>query len=171
MALELKCVHKFRKSSNAIYGYRLMDKSGKFYECTPEELKKAIKNNRVKVVNLKLTSDNKLIDAKSEQPIEKTENRAIMNKRSTSIILRKEGKEMIEIGKRYSWKEITKEYPDMYAIITDIEKERGIIQSCKVLEIVPFEQEEETVCKYKKLGVKFNCVRTTFSAPTMGVFF
>ncbi len=57
----------------------------------------------------------------------------------------------------------------MYAIITDIEKEDGIIRTCRLLEIVPFEREEETVIRYMDLGVDFDCVRTTFSAPGCGI--
>ena len=78
---------------------------------------------------------------------------------------------MLKHGEVYKWSEITKEYPNKYAIITEIDKKDGVIQSCKLLEIVPFEKEEETVCHYMDLGIDFDCVRTTFSAPGTGILF
>ena len=78
---------------------------------------------------------------------------------------------MIENGKVYQWEEITKAYPNMYAIITDVARKDEMIQSCRVLKIVPYEQEEETVCYYMDSGIDFDCVRTTFSAPNMGVYY
>lgn len=78
---------------------------------------------------------------------------------------------MLELGKTYRWSDITEKYPNMYAIITDVIRKNEMIQSCKLLKIVPYEQEEETVCHYMDLGIDFDCVRTTFSAPNMGVFY
>ncbi len=78
---------------------------------------------------------------------------------------------MIETGKVYKWKEIAKEYPNMYAIITDVKRKNEMIQSCKLLKIVPYKERSKTVCYYMDLGIDFDCVRTTFSAPTMGVFY
>ena len=78
---------------------------------------------------------------------------------------------MLEMGKVYYWDEIAEAYPDMYAIITDIEENGGIIGHCRLLEVVPFEKKEETMCKYLDLPIKFMCKRTTYKAPNMGVFF
>ena len=78
---------------------------------------------------------------------------------------------MLKYGEIYKWDEIVKEYPNMYAIITDVTRKHGTVQSCKLLKIVPYEKEEETVCYYMDLGIDFDCERTTFSAPDMmGVF-
>ncbi len=76
---------------------------------------------------------------------------------------------MLEYGKRYDWNLISKTYPDMYAIITDAKKDRGAIINCVLLEIVPYEQEEDTVCKYMDEGKSFDCVRTTYAGPNVGV--
>ena len=76
---------------------------------------------------------------------------------------------MLKFGEIYNWSNIIKEYPNMYAIITDINKKDGVIQRCKLIDVVPFEKEEETVCHYIDTCMDFDCVRTTFSAPTVGV--
>ena len=51
------------------------------------------------------------------------------------------------------------------------EKKGTVIRTCRLLEVVPYEKESETVLKYRKMKVKFDCVRTTFKGPNMGVFF
>ena len=78
---------------------------------------------------------------------------------------------MLELGKQYNWSDITEEYPDMYAIVTDIQSKDGMIQSCKLLEVVSYDKEEEAICKYMRKGIKFACERTTFSAPNVGVLY
>ena len=80
---------------------------------------------------------------------------------------------MIELGKVYEWSEIVEKYPDMYAIITDYEHidGGGAIGKCKVLDIVPYEDMEDTVCKYLDMGITFLCQRTTFNGPDVGVWF
>lgn len=60
--LQVKCIQKFRDKTNKIYGYRLIDLDGKTQDVTSENLKKAIGDKQVEVVNLKLTSDNRLVD-------------------------------------------------------------------------------------------------------------
>lgn len=82
---------------------------------------------------------------------------------------RKEAPNMLEYNKVYTWDEIVKNYPNMYAIITDVVKEHEEIKRCKLLEIVSFEDEEKTCHEYKKAGRHFDCVRTTFSVPSVGV--
>lgn len=57
-----KCIHKFRDKNNAIIGYRLQDINGNTQDVQAANLKNAIRNGQIHIVNLKLTSDNKLID-------------------------------------------------------------------------------------------------------------
>lgn len=61
-----KCVSKFRDSNNKIIGYKLLDLNGKTQDIRSENLKGAIKRGEISVVNLTLTSDNRLVDKQSE---------------------------------------------------------------------------------------------------------
>ena len=58
------CLKKFRNKNNQIIGYRIQDKNGNTLDVKSEYLKQAIKNKQINVINLTLTSDNKLIDTK-----------------------------------------------------------------------------------------------------------
>lgn len=60
--LKLKCLHKYRDKNSNIIGYGLIDIQGKTYKVSSNDLKQAIKQGRVQVVNLTLTVDNRLID-------------------------------------------------------------------------------------------------------------
>lgn len=62
--LQAVCLKKFRNKNNQIIGYRIQDKNGNTVDVKPEQLKQAIKNKQISVLNLTLTSDNKLIDTK-----------------------------------------------------------------------------------------------------------
>jgi len=68
---QAKCIQKFKKN-NKIYGYRLQDPQGNTKDVTPDQLKQAIKNQQIAIINLTLTSDNRLIDTtqvqQSKQP-------------------------------------------------------------------------------------------------------
>ena len=61
--IQAKCIQKFRDKNNKIYGYRLIDLNGNTQDVNPESLKQAIKNKQIHIVNLTLTSDNRLIDS------------------------------------------------------------------------------------------------------------
>lgn len=63
--LKLKCLHKYRDKNSNIIGYGLIDIQGKTYKVSSNDLKQAIKQGRVQVVNLTLTADNRLIDGAS----------------------------------------------------------------------------------------------------------
>lgn len=63
--LKLKCLHKYRDKNSNIIGYGLIDIQGKPYKVSSNDLKQAIKQGRVYVVNLTLTTDNRLIDGAS----------------------------------------------------------------------------------------------------------
>lgn len=65
--ITVKCIEKFRNTSGQIIGYRLQDINGQTQESSAANLKKAIRNNQVHVVNLTLTSDNRLVDTNEKQ--------------------------------------------------------------------------------------------------------
>lgn len=65
--LKLKCLHKYRDKNSNIIGYGLIDIQGKPYKVSSNDLKQAIKQGRVQVVNLTLTVDNRLIDGATEK--------------------------------------------------------------------------------------------------------
>ena len=66
--MDVTCVKKERDKHNNIVGYILRGENGSgITRVTPEELKKAILDNRIHVNNLKLTSDGRLIDSNNSQ--------------------------------------------------------------------------------------------------------
>lgn len=65
--IQAKCIQKFRDKQNKIYGYRLVDLNGQTQDVTPENLKRAIANKQINVVNLTLTSDYRLVDTNEKQ--------------------------------------------------------------------------------------------------------
>lgn len=60
--IQAKCVEKFRDKNNHIYGYRLKDSQGNTKDVGTDQLKNAIKNGQINILNLTLTSDNRLVD-------------------------------------------------------------------------------------------------------------
>lgn len=60
--IQAKCIQKFRNKQNQIYGYRLQDTRGAIKDVLADQLKIAIKNKQINIINLTLTSDNRLID-------------------------------------------------------------------------------------------------------------
>jgi len=60
--MKVKCIYKFRNNTCKIIGYKIVDTSGNVKNVKAEVLKQLIKDNRIEVVNLSLTSDNRLID-------------------------------------------------------------------------------------------------------------
>ena len=65
--IQAKCIQKFRNKQNQIIGYRLQDLNGQIQDVTPDNLKNAIKNKQIHIVNLTLTSDNRLVDTTEKQ--------------------------------------------------------------------------------------------------------
>ena len=53
--IQAKCIQKFRDDKGKIYGYRLVDLNGQTQDVTPDNLKRAIHNKQINVVNLTLT--------------------------------------------------------------------------------------------------------------------
>lgn len=63
----VKCIGKIRNKSNTIIAYKLRDlDNSETIELSSNDLKIGIINNTIKVVNLKLTANNKLIDTNYE---------------------------------------------------------------------------------------------------------
>lgn len=56
-----KCINKLRDKDNTIVAYELLGADGRIIQAFAADLKRQIKNRKVEVVNLKLTSDNRLI--------------------------------------------------------------------------------------------------------------
>ena len=65
--ITVKCIGKIRDKSGKIIGYRLQDINGQTQEASAESLKKAIKNKVIHVINLRLTSDNRLVNSSEKQ--------------------------------------------------------------------------------------------------------
>lgn len=65
--ITVKCIGKLRDKSGKIIGYRLQDINGQTQEASADSLKKAIKNKVIHVVNLRLTSDNRLVNSSEKQ--------------------------------------------------------------------------------------------------------
>lgn len=77
MATQARCVWK-RKRNNIITHYTLQDMQGLSAEFTAEQLKTAIRNKEIAVVNLKLTSDNRLIEDKKSDKAWKKEQESLV---------------------------------------------------------------------------------------------
>ena len=65
--IQAKCIQKFRDKNNNIYGYRLQDQNGACIDVRREQLKQAIKSKQINIINLTLTSDNRLVDTTPKQ--------------------------------------------------------------------------------------------------------
>lgn len=79
MAINAKCIEKIRDNNNNIKAYILEDNSGVKMQITSTELKAYIKNNKIKLTNLRLTSDNKLIDCSDKEEYERVGTDELIN--------------------------------------------------------------------------------------------
>ena len=64
---QVTCIQKFRNKNNQIYGYRLQDSKGNIKDIYADQLKQAIYNQQITVLNLTLTSDKRLVDTTEKQ--------------------------------------------------------------------------------------------------------
>lgn len=76
---------------------------------------------------------------------------------------------MLKPNNVYKWEEITRAYPNMWVIITEVKESNGEIKSCKLLDICTKNNKHEYIKKYLDKGIKFECQRTTFKAPNAGI--
>lgn len=60
--IKLRCIRRFRNNNGKITQYTLVEDNGTVHVCTPDELKYYIRSGEYIVTNLKLTSNNRLID-------------------------------------------------------------------------------------------------------------
>lgn len=60
--IKIECVEKIRGGQNKIIGYIIRDEQGNWKEFTPNDLKDLMGESHIECVNLKLTSDNRLIN-------------------------------------------------------------------------------------------------------------
>ena len=65
--IQAKCIEKFRDKHNQIYGYRLQDQQGNIKDVTSDQLKQAIRNQQINIINLQLDKAGRLVD-KTEKP-------------------------------------------------------------------------------------------------------
>jgi hypothetical protein len=75
----------------------------------------------------------------------------------------------LELNQVYMWNEIVERYPNLWVIITDVKEKNGEIKTCKLLNVCKSDETHILIKKYKGLGIEFECVRTTFAAPNIGV--
>ena len=64
--VNVTCTYRFRDKYNNVKGYRIQDSMGATRDISSGQLKLAIKNGRINVTNLTLTSDNRLVDKVKE---------------------------------------------------------------------------------------------------------
>lgn len=76
---KVKCIQKFRDKNNNIIGYRLQDSNGSTRDVTPQQLKAVMKQCKLEISNLALTSDNRLIDKPINQEQDKQQVRNLTN--------------------------------------------------------------------------------------------
>ena len=76
---------------------------------------------------------------------------------------------MLRMNSTYTWEEITKAYPDLWVIITDVKESAGEIISCKLLDVCSKDDKHNYIDKYLNSNIKFECHRTTFRAPNVGM--
>lgn len=75
--IKVKCVQKLRDKNGVIKVYKLQDNKGVIKEMTPDKLKELIKDKKLVVSNLTLTSNNRLVDTseKDEQAVSEKVNK------------------------------------------------------------------------------------------------
>lgn len=88
--IQAKCIQKFRDNKGGIRSYRLQDLNGNIRDVPSDDLKKAIKKKQIHVVNLTLTSDNRLISKTEHVEPAKRGNDNYSNVAKALILLDKE---------------------------------------------------------------------------------
>lgn len=64
--IQCRCTLKYREKDGSISQYALQDLNGSIVKVTAKQLKDAIREKKIDVINLKLTSDGRLVDTKKE---------------------------------------------------------------------------------------------------------
>lgn len=67
------------------------------------------------------------------------------------------------------WEELTKQYPNQWAFISNVKRNNNDeIISFELLKVCPKSEKSKWLSYYMNGTVKFECVRTTFNAPNVG---
>ena len=66
--VQAKCIEKIRDKNNNIIGYKIVDKNKNAVAVKSDRLKEVIRSGQLEVINLALTSDNRIIDKKPDIP-------------------------------------------------------------------------------------------------------
>lgn len=75
----------------------------------------------------------------------------------------------LKYGEIYNWDDIVKKYPDKWLFMTDVDKNNGVIGKFKFLAICSHDKKASFMRKFRDEGISYECERTTFAAPNMGV--
>lgn len=65
-----KSIYTFRDHNGKVYGYRIQDSAGYEMNVNPDDLKDAIRKQKISIMNLTLTSDNRLIENKGSKTLQ-----------------------------------------------------------------------------------------------------
>ena len=75
----------------------------------------------------------------------------------------------LKYGNTYLWKDVVRAYPDMWLFMSDVEKTDGAIDRFRFLALCPHSEKASYMRKFRDQGIPYECERTTFSVPNMGV--
>ena len=67
--IKARYILKFKDKQGRITGYRLEDENGLMKDFKSEDIKQNIRSGKLEIINLKLTTDNRLIDRKEKAPV------------------------------------------------------------------------------------------------------
>ena len=68
------------------------------------------------------------------------------------------------------WSEITREYPDQWAFISNVKRnDDDEIIDFKLLKVCPKSEKSKWLKYYMQGTERFECIRTTFNAPSTGI--
>lgn len=65
----VKCINKIRDGKGKIIGYTLQSSTGETKKVEKNSLKEAVRNGKIGIINMTLTSDNRLVDKDASQPL------------------------------------------------------------------------------------------------------
>lgn len=84
----VKCINKIRDGKGKIIGYTLQSSTGETKNVEKNSLKEAIRNGKIGIVNMTLTSDNRLIDKKQDTPSKSMTAPSKQNNNTESLLSR-----------------------------------------------------------------------------------
>lgn len=86
--VQVKCIEKLRDKNNHIIGYKLIDKNNNEVLVKAEKLKEIIRSKQLEVINLTLTSDNRLIDKKQDTSLKPMNKSKTKNINAESLLVK-----------------------------------------------------------------------------------